>query len=99
VFTDTRLALSFAGTTPGGTAQIQGYDDTGNPVGDPERVPIKPKTTVTWTKTPKPGTAYLVVTTDGLPGVATYHSAEGLSSMPLLSGPTTITRPAVRPAS
>ena len=99
VFSGTQLALSFPGTTPGGTAQIQGYDDSGNPLGDPQRVPVKPKTTVTWTKTPKPGTAYLVVTADGLPGVVTYHSPEGLASMPLVSGATTITRPAVRPTS
>ena len=31
VFTDTRLALSFAGTTPGGGVQIQAYDDEGRP--------------------------------------------------------------------
>ena len=99
VFTDTRLALSFAGTTPGGSAQIQAYDDQGDPVGDAERVGVKPRTTVTWSKTPSPGTAYLVVTADGLPGDVTYHGPTGLSSMPLLSGSTTVTRPAVQPAS
>jgi hypothetical protein len=100
VFTETKVAISFAGDVPGGTeAEIAAYDDRGAPVGQAEQVNVKPKTTVNWTTSPPDGAAYLVVTGEGLQGVATYHSPAGLSALPLASGATTITRPAVRPAS
>ena len=77
VFTDTRLALSFAGTTPGGSAQIQEYDDQGDPVGDAERVGVKPRTTVTWSKTPTRDRLPRRRPPTGLPGDVDLSRSDG----------------------
>ncbi len=101
-FAGTRLSLAFASAQAGGGAvRVQGYDDSGKPVGEPTRVAVKAKTTKTVDVGVARATTYLVATVDDgsrLQGVATYHGPAGVSAIPIVSGPTTVTRPAVRPA-
>lgn len=103
VFRGSRLALAFASAQPGGgEVTVQAYDAQGRPVGDPTRIPVKASTTTASEPSTTPATAYLLATvTDPshVQGVATYHGRTGVSAIPIVSTPTTITRPAVRPGS
>lgn len=101
-FPGTQLSLAFASAQPGGGAvRVQAYGDDGEPVGEPKRLAVKAKTTKTLDVGVAPGVDYLVASVDDgsrLQGVATYHGRTGVSALPIVSTPTTVTRPAVRPA-
>ncbi len=103
LFEGLRVTLAFATVEDGGGAvQVQAYDAQGAEVGQPARVPIKSGTTRVWPGPVPPQAAYLSVSvSDGsaVRGQATYHSRQGQSAIPLVSGVWTITRPAVRPGS
>ena len=101
IFSDTTVSLAFAGRQGGGDVQVQAYDAKGAPVGDVDRVAVKAKTTTSVDIHATKDTAYLVATAaqgSQLQGIATYHGRTGLSAVPIVSAPTTVTRPAVRPA-
>ena len=102
VFGTTNVSLAFATRQAGGGAvRIQAYDDSGASVGSAARVPVKTGTTQVWDGPVPRGAAYLVVSVpdgSGVHAVATFHSAQGLSSIPVVSGTWTVTRPAVNPA-
>jgi len=103
LFDGLRVTLAFATVEAGGGAvEIRAYDDQGTEVGRAGRVPIKSGTTRLWPGPVPPRAAYLVVSvSDGsaVQGTAAYHSPQGQSAIPLLSGVWTVTRPAVRPGS
>ena len=100
VFAGSRTSVALASASPGGgVVQIQGYDDNGSPVGSETRVVVKAGTTETWEPKSSTGLAYLVATvSDGeVHGVAQYQGQSGRAAAPIVAGPTTVTRPAVRP--
>ncbi|MGA9345443.1 MAG: DUF5719 family protein [Nocardioidaceae bacterium] len=103
LFDGLEVTLAFATVEDGGgVVEVQAYDAQGAEIGQPGRVPIKSGTTRVWPGPVPPRAAYLVVSVnDGtaVQGQATYHSRQGQSAIPLVSGVWTITRPAVRPGS
>ncbi len=101
VFAGTRLSLAFAsGQAGGGAVRVQGYREDGEPVGEPTRIGVKAKTTRAWEVRVERGTSYLLATVaerSRLQGVATYRGRTGVSAIAVVSAPTAVVRPAVRP--
>lgn len=94
------LQVAFASAErAGGKVRIQGFTADGGRVAD-QTVNLKGLVTTTWEPPAGSDAAYYTVTPlieAAVQGVALYAGGDGLATLPVTSGPTTVTRPDVAP--
>jgi hypothetical protein len=101
VIDDTDLEIAFSSAVrKGGAVQIDGFAENGQSTLG-ETFNLAGQTTTTWTPGQKDQSAYYVitVTVDGeTQATAQYSGDDGITTLPVLSGSYTVSRPDVRPA-